>query len=176
VVIRNTPISTVFPYTTLFRSVQYANKKFANTIESYGVTRSMSRKGNYWDNAVAESFFKSLKTELIYGNKLIMKQQMELEIFEYIEIWYNKKRRHRALNYKTIEENNNQNDIYTHVAELKLYFLFTYPQHSRTCLGYTHQPSQYETNQLPGYETSPQTRIDGCPDLQSQKIPAFCRE
>ena len=98
------------------RGVQYANKKFANTIESYEVIRSMSRKGNCWDNAVAESFFKSLKTELIYGNKLITKQQMELEIFEYIEIWYNKKRRHGALNYKTIEEFNNQNNIYKNVA------------------------------------------------------------
>ena len=98
------------------RGIQYANKKFANTIESYEVIRSMSRKGNCWDNAVAESFFKSLKTELIYGNKLITKQQMELEIFEYIEIWYNKKRRHSALNYKTIEEFNNQNNIYKNVA------------------------------------------------------------
>lgn len=98
------------------RGVQYASKKFANTIESYGVVRSMSRKGNCWDNAVAESFFKSLKTELIYGNKLITKEQMELEIFEYIEIWYNKKRRHGALNYKTIEEFNNQNYIYKNVA------------------------------------------------------------
>jgi putative transposase len=98
------------------RGIQYANKKFANTIESYGVVRSMSRKGNCWDNAVAESFFKSLKTELIYGNKLITKEEMGLEIFEYIEIWYNKKRRHGALNYKTIEEFNNQNKIYKNVA------------------------------------------------------------
>ncbi|MWB95183.1 IS3 family transposase [Flavobacterium sp. GA093] len=66
----------------------------------------MSRKEDCWDNAVAESFFKLLKTELIYGNKLIIKEQMELEIFEYIEIWYNKKRRHSALNFKTIEEFN----------------------------------------------------------------------
>lgn len=98
------------------RGVQYASRKFANTIEVYGVTRSMSRKGNCWDNAVAESFFKSLKTELIYGNKLISKEKMELEIFEYIEIWYNKKRRHSTLNYKTIEEFNNQNKIYKNVA------------------------------------------------------------
>lgn len=98
------------------RGIQYANKKFTNTIESYEVIRSMSRKGNCWDNAVAESFFKSLKTELIYGNKLITKEQMQLEIFEYIEIWYNKKRRHGALNYKTIEEFNNQNNIYKNVA------------------------------------------------------------
>ena len=98
------------------QGVQYATKKFANTIKSYGVIRSMSRKGNCWDNAVAESFFKSLKTELIYGNKLISKEEMKLEIFEYIEIWYNRKRRHRALNYKTIEEFNNQNCIYKNVA------------------------------------------------------------
>jgi transposase InsO family protein len=57
----------------------------------------MSRKGNCRDNAVAESFFKSMKTALVYGNKLISKEQMKLEIFEYIEIWFNKKRRHSAL-------------------------------------------------------------------------------
>lgn len=91
------------------RGVQYANNKFANVLNSYKkITRSMSRKGNCWDNAVAESFFKSLKTELIYGNKLISKEQMKLEIFEYIEIWYNKRRRHSALNYATIDEFNNQ--------------------------------------------------------------------
>ena len=90
--------------------------QFANTIESYNVTRSMSRKGNCWDNAVAESFFKSLKTELVYGNKLISKEQMKLEIFEYIEIWYNKKRRHSALNYMNIEEFNNQLKKYKNVA------------------------------------------------------------
>ena len=85
-------------------------------LASYGVIRSMSRKGNCWDNAVAESFFKSLKTELIYGNKLVFKKQMESEIFQYIEIWYNKKRRHSSLNYKTIEEFNNLNNVYKNVA------------------------------------------------------------
>ncbi len=113
--IKNRP----FQKSLIFHSdqgVQYATKKFANTLESYGVIRSMSRKGNCWDNAVAESFFKSLKTELIYGNKLISKEQMKLEIFEYIEIWYNRKRRHRALNYKTIEEFNNQNYNYKNTA------------------------------------------------------------
>jgi putative transposase len=91
------------------RGVQYASKKFVNVLYSYKkLIRSMSRKGNCLDNAVAESFFKSLKTELIYGNKRISKEQMKLEIFEYIEIWYNRKRRHSALNYATIEEFNNQ--------------------------------------------------------------------
>jgi putative transposase len=91
------------------RGVQYASKKFVNVLDSYKkITRSMSRKVNCWDNTVAESFFKSLKTELIYGNKLISKEQMKLEIFEYIEIWYNRKRRHYTLNCATIEEFNNQ--------------------------------------------------------------------
>jgi transposase InsO family protein len=98
------------------RGVQYANNKFANVLESYKVTRSMSRKGNCWDNAVAESFFKTLKTESIYGNKLISKEQMKLQIFEYIEIWYNQKRRHSALNYRTIKEFNNQSNKYKNVA------------------------------------------------------------
>lgn len=98
------------------RGVQYANHAFANMVESYKITRSMSRKANCWDNAVAESFFKSLKSELIYGNKLISKQQMRLEIFEYIEIWYNKNRRHAALNYKTIDEFNNQINNLKNVA------------------------------------------------------------
>ena len=98
------------------RGVQYANNKFANVLESYKITRSMSGKGNCWDNAVAESFFKSLKTELIYGNKLISKEQMKLQIFEYIEIWYNQKRRHSALNYMTIKEFNNQSNNFKNVA------------------------------------------------------------
>ena len=98
------------------RGVQYANNKFTNVLESYKVTRSMSRTGNCWDNAVAESFFKSLKTELIYGNKLISKEQMRLQVFEYIEIWYNQKRRHSALKYMTIKEFNKQSNNYKNVA------------------------------------------------------------
>lgn len=88
------------------RGVQYACKATVNTLKSYSITQSMSRKGNCWDNAVAESFFKSLKTELIYGQKLMPKEQIRLEIFEYIEIWYRKKRRHSYLDYNTITEFN----------------------------------------------------------------------
>ena len=88
------------------RGVQYACKATVNTLNSYSITQSMSRKGNCWDNAVAESFFKSLKTELIYGKKLMSKQQMKTAIFEYIEIWYRKNRRHSYLQYKTIPEFN----------------------------------------------------------------------
>jgi putative transposase len=68
------------------------------------VIKSRSRKGNCWYNAVAERFFKTLKTEQIYGNKLISKEQMERDIFDLIKIWYNRKRRHSALDYKIIEE------------------------------------------------------------------------
>lgn len=90
------------------RGVQYACEKFSNTLDSYKiVTRSMSRKGNCWDNAVAESFFKTLKSEQIYGNKLISKDQMRTELFEYIEIWYNRERRHSTLGNLTIEQFNN---------------------------------------------------------------------
>ncbi|MEZ7506915.1 IS3 family transposase [Flavobacterium sp. Arc2] len=68
------------------RGVQYASKKFVNVLDSCKkISRNMSRKGNCWDNVVAESFFKSLKTELIYGNKLISKGKMKLEIFDLSE-------------------------------------------------------------------------------------------
>lgn len=64
----------------------------------------MSRKGNCWDNAVAESFFKSFKSELIYGSKLKSKEEASLYIFEYIESWFNRKRSHSALENLTVEE------------------------------------------------------------------------
>lgn len=86
------------------RGVQYASKKMANVLASYKIRQSMSRKGNCWDNAVAENFFKTLKVEMIYDNKLISKQQMRTELFEFIEIWYNRKRRHSALNNLNILE------------------------------------------------------------------------
>lgn len=90
------------------RGVQYAAKAAVNTLKSYKAIQSMSRKANCWDNAVAEAFFKSLKTELIYGNKLMNKNQMRTAIFEYIEIWYRKQRRHSYLDYMTIDEFNQQ--------------------------------------------------------------------
>lgn len=91
------------------RGVQYACEKFANTLDSYKlITRSMSRKGNCWDNAVAESFFKTLESEQIYGNKLVCKEQMKMNLFEYIELWYNTERRHSAIGNLTIKEFWNQ--------------------------------------------------------------------
>ena len=86
------------------RGVQYACTAFANLLESYQVVRSMSRKGNCWDNAVAESFFKSIKMELIYRTRFESKESAALEIFQWIEIWYNRNRRHSAIGYLTILE------------------------------------------------------------------------
>ena len=60
----------------------------------------MSRKGNCWDNAVAESFFHSLKTERVHHEKYASRAEARLRIFEYIELFYNRRRRHSALNYK----------------------------------------------------------------------------
>ena len=57
---------------------------------------------------MAESFFKTLKTEQIYGNKLISKKQIELDIFEFIEIWYNRKRRHSTLDIKQLKNSGNR--------------------------------------------------------------------
>ena len=86
------------------RGVQYSCNEFAVLLDTHkNVDRSMSRKGNCWDNAVAESFFKTIKTELVYDHKFLTKRQAKLEIFDYIEIWYNRKRRHSALGYLSPE-------------------------------------------------------------------------
>ena len=100
------------------RGIQYACGEFvAELNKSKTIVRSMSRKGNCWDNAVAESFFKTLKTELVYHNTYFTREQAELSIFEYIETWYNRKRRHQHLNNLTILELENliTND-FKHVA------------------------------------------------------------
>lgn len=87
------------------RGVQYACHDFSNLLQSYkGVERSMSRKGNCWDNAVAESFFKTIKVELIYRTRYHSKEEAAISVFEWIETWYNKNRRHSALGNLTINE------------------------------------------------------------------------
>lgn len=84
------------------RGIQYASKEFRKLLKSNSlITQSMSRKANCWDNVVAESFFKTLKVELIYENSFDAIEQAKTKIFEWIEIWYNKKRLHSSLGYKT---------------------------------------------------------------------------
>lgn len=87
------------------RGIQYACNDFKRILEANPlVCRSMSRKGDCWDNAVAESFFKTLKAECIYQNKFRDREQAALVVFEYLEIWYNRKRLHSALGYMSPEE------------------------------------------------------------------------
>tara|TARA_R110000751_G_C13720837_1_gene475440 strand:+ start:370 stop:1233 length:864 start_codon:yes stop_codon:yes gene_type:complete len=87
------------------RGVQYACHDFARLLDSYScVERSMSRKGNCWDNAVAESFFRTIKVELVYRNRYPGREEAALSIFEWIETWYNRDRRHSALGHMTIKE------------------------------------------------------------------------
>lgn len=88
------------------RGIQYACTAFTNLLNRQNgcVKQSMSRKGDCWDNAVAESFFKTLKTELIYRNKYISRSHADMDVFWWIETWYNRKRRHSALGMLSLEE------------------------------------------------------------------------
>jgi transposase InsO family protein len=102
--IKNRPLSGKLIFHS-DRGVQYACNAFKNILKAHKeVQQSMSRKGNCWDNSVAESFFKSIKVELIYRTRYKRKEQASLAVFEWIETWYNRNRRHSALGNKTILE------------------------------------------------------------------------
>lgn len=79
------------------RGSQYASYDYRQILDRTGMVPSMSRKGNCYDNAAMESFFATLKKELIYRRPFDTRQQAMMAIFEYVEGWYNKKRRHSAL-------------------------------------------------------------------------------
>ena len=81
------------------RGTQYASYAFRELMERHGFVQSMSSSGNCYDNAVMESFFHTLKTELTYFEKYRTRQEARGSVFEYIEIFYNRVRRHSALNY-----------------------------------------------------------------------------
>lgn len=98
--IRNRPVERELIFHS-DRGIQYAGHEFRRCFKGLPVLQSMSRKGNCWDNAVAESFFKTLKVEMVYHGKFRTRAQAKLEIFDYIEVWYNRKRRHSALDYLT---------------------------------------------------------------------------
>mgnify|MGYP000163560754 CR=1 FL=1 len=87
------------------RGVQYAAYDFKKVLAANPlITRSMSRKGNCWDNAVAESFFSTLKRECMTKNKLATRKEAEIIVFEWIATWYNRFRRHSHLNQMNIFE------------------------------------------------------------------------
>lgn len=81
------------------RGSQYASYEHKNLLNKYGIIQSMSKKGDCWDNAVAESFFHSLKTELVHHEKFLTRKEANEKIFEYIEIFYNRQRLHSSNNY-----------------------------------------------------------------------------
>jgi putative transposase len=86
------------------RGSQYTSRRFQAIVKSHGVVISMSRRGNPYDNAVMESFYKTLKSELMSERKFSTAEEAKRAIFEYIEMFYNTKRIHSALGYKTPQE------------------------------------------------------------------------
>lgn len=79
------------------RGSQYCSNDYQKMLKDYGLICSMSRKGNCWDNAVAESFFHSIKTELIYTERYATREIAKQSVFQYIEVYYNRIRRHSAI-------------------------------------------------------------------------------
>jgi transposase InsO family protein len=83
------------------RGSQYACGDYRRLLEAHGLVASMSKKGDCWDNAVAESFFASLETELIQESDWLTRAAARQAIFEYVEAWYNRERRHSSLAYRS---------------------------------------------------------------------------
>jgi transposase InsO family protein len=81
------------------RGIQYASGDYQKLLDEHGIDCSMSRKGDCWDNAVAESFFSTLKAERVHRTDYITRSQARASVFEYIEAFYNPRRRHSALGY-----------------------------------------------------------------------------
>ncbi|CAN5812120.1 hypothetical protein BH23GEM3_BH23GEM3_22590 [soil metagenome] len=83
------------------RGVQYASGEYQEILRTHGIRCSMSRKGDCWNNAVAESFFATLEWELIEQSDWHTHEEAKRDLFEYLEIRYNRQRRHSALGYQT---------------------------------------------------------------------------
>jgi len=81
------------------RGSQYASGDYQKLLEEYGMQVSMSRKGNCWDNAPMESFFGTLKKELIHHRRYRTRDEARRDIFDYIEVFYNRERLHSSLGY-----------------------------------------------------------------------------
>lgn len=86
------------------RGVQYTSEKFQDLAKRNRIILSMSGKGHCYDNAVVESFFHTLKTELVFFERYRTREEAEVSLFEYIETFYNRKRRHSTLDYLSPEE------------------------------------------------------------------------
>ena len=94
------------------RGTQFASAAYRQVLAQHGLVASMSRQGNCYDNAFIESFFSSLKYELVYHHRFATLAQARTAIFDYIEIFYNRTRLHSSLAYQTpitFESQLNQN-------------------------------------------------------------------
>jgi len=91
------------------RGSQYCSHAYRKIFDTHQLKQSMSRKGNCWDNACVESFFHSLKVEAIQYEPLMNREQMRQAVFEYIEVDYNRQRRHSALGYLSPEQYEKRN-------------------------------------------------------------------
>ena len=85
------------------RGVQYASEDYLHLLQSHDIEASMSRRGDCWDNAVMESFWSTLKTELVNDQRYATREEARASIFEYIELFYNRQRLHSSLGYKSPE-------------------------------------------------------------------------
>ncbi len=83
------------------RGSQYASEHYPRLLGAHGITCSMSRRANCWDNAPMESFFASLKKELVHHEDYATRAEAKASIFEYIEVFYNRERRHSTLGYQS---------------------------------------------------------------------------
>ena len=83
------------------RGSQYASVEYQNLLSEHGFISSMSRAGDCWDNAVIESFFATLKTELVGGANWQIRREATHAVVEFIDVWYNRQRRHQTLGYLT---------------------------------------------------------------------------
>jgi len=83
------------------RGSQYASAEFTAQLATHGIVASMSRRGDCWDNAVAESFFSTLKLELVYQTAWLTRAHARRAVFEYLEVFYNGQRMHSALGYRS---------------------------------------------------------------------------
>ena len=81
------------------RGPQHASRAFQRCLESHGIAQSMSRPGNPWDDALAESFFKTLKRELVNGKGYKTREEAKQDVFKYIELYYNRQRMHSSIGY-----------------------------------------------------------------------------
>ena len=99
---RRCPTGGVLHHTD--RGVQYAAGDYQKLLTKHGMTCSMSNKGDCWDNAVSESFFATLKTELIETKIWETRELVRAAVFEYIEVWYNRERLHSSLDYNSPTE------------------------------------------------------------------------